>query len=450
MVKSGSFKVSQGSLAGRVGAGLGKGLGEQLPKEAERYRLSQGLKQFEQEAQGLTPLQQYTRLLPILSGTPQGAQALQALPEILKQQNMRQAYARRAGQENQLPPETESAMASQGRIGAQGQPPRNFQPQEGEFVEPGERGQPQIVETNPLDPNAIPAIPWSQRRKDQEITRALDDGIVQTIPEAIQYVNELERSELARPKAVQEQNAYFREQQDLADEAFTKHLETKLEKTKEGVYADITGENQINLKRSMYKDLKTDPNATIEDVANYWSNKALDLVKTKSGIRELAGKNIFSKITKGSENADKLKTYQKIYAETGNQEEFYNTLRSNFNLSPQGAAYLAYPRSKGVSNYIEKSKSIPYMNLSAAPAHSRKYASDIENLINREDSLLAIARDFRQKDPMFDQRAFFSQLREDQDTLGLTPRQKREIAQGESEIFPNWGDLLILPKFRGL
>ena len=61
MVKSGSFKVSQGSLAGRLGSGLGQGLAEQIPKEVDRYRLAQGLKNI-QQTKNASPIDQLSQL----------------------------------------------------------------------------------------------------------------------------------------------------------------------------------------------------------------------------------------------------------------------------------------------------------------------------------------------------------------------------------------------------
>ncbi len=86
----------------------------------------------------------------------------------------------------------------------------------------------------------------------------------------------------------------------------------------------------------------------------------------------------------------------------------------------------------------EKSDSI-----SKAPIRARKYASDLENVINRDDSILAIARDLRNKDKYFDERSFFNELRQNLDNF--SPRQKREIAEGESNLFKTWGDILIQP-----
>lgn len=88
MVKSGKYTVKQPNVFGRIGTGIGKGLAETLPKEIERGRLSEGLKQFEKESGDLTPLQQYTRLTGIPGITPQ---MIQAFPEVLKQQNQAKA-----------------------------------------------------------------------------------------------------------------------------------------------------------------------------------------------------------------------------------------------------------------------------------------------------------------------------------------------------------------------
>lgn len=77
-----------GSIFGRLGSGLGKGLAEQLPKEVERSRLSSGLKQFEQESGNLNPMQQLARLSAIPGITPQ---MIQSFGELGRQQLRGQA-----------------------------------------------------------------------------------------------------------------------------------------------------------------------------------------------------------------------------------------------------------------------------------------------------------------------------------------------------------------------
>ena len=78
MVKTGKFQVSQGTLGGRLGTAIGQGLAEGLPKGIERGMLKQGLDQFAQQAQGLSPLEQVSKLFSIPGITPQ---MVQAIPE---------------------------------------------------------------------------------------------------------------------------------------------------------------------------------------------------------------------------------------------------------------------------------------------------------------------------------------------------------------------------------
>jgi len=87
MVKT-SFKVNQAPISGRIGESVGKGLAEQIPKEVAQYRLSQGLQNFAQNAQNLTPLQQAAQYLSIPGLPPQAAQIL---PQLLQQQQQRQS-----------------------------------------------------------------------------------------------------------------------------------------------------------------------------------------------------------------------------------------------------------------------------------------------------------------------------------------------------------------------
>lgn len=123
MVKSGSFKVSQGSTLGRVGENIGKGLAESIPKEVNQYRLSQGLQNFAKNAGNLSPLEAATQLFSIPGITPQMAQAL---PELLKLQQQRQAYQNR-GQGGQ--PQAQTQAFKEGGLSSQGNLPRNMNQQ---------------------------------------------------------------------------------------------------------------------------------------------------------------------------------------------------------------------------------------------------------------------------------------------------------------------------------
>lgn len=71
-----------GGLWGELGKGFGQGLSEQLPKEVERHRLSQGLKKLG-EQKDLTPFQQFTGLVSQPGMTPQ---IIQSGQQLLQQQ----------------------------------------------------------------------------------------------------------------------------------------------------------------------------------------------------------------------------------------------------------------------------------------------------------------------------------------------------------------------------
>ncbi len=141
---------------------------------------------------------------------------------------------------------------------------------------------------------------------------------------------------------------------------------------------------------------------------------------------------------------DKLKSYSKTFKDTGNSEEYYNLLQSDFSMSPQGAASIAFEPSKSAQDYIKGIRASP---IGKAADNSRKYAIDLQDKITRDDNFLSLAKAIGDKDFFFDQNAFFNQLREDRDHL--SDIQNRSIDTGEREFFPNWGDLFVLPLLGG-
>lgn len=451
-----SYTVKPGDLFGRIGGGFGQGLSEQLPKEIERSRLSSGLKQFEQESANLSPIQQVARLASI-PGALDRPQLIQTLGELAKQQNIRNAYGkgRRGREDAALKNDQQNnirnvdfANLSQSRSPRTG----SGSPSEAPNVSPQEMGQPQIVDRNPLRQEAIPKAPWTPEQRKDEIGRIFEEFPNLTFPEAQAMASDNEARDLAQPAAEQAVDNYLREKQQEATERFTKQLETKLQKRGDNVFADISGEMLNNLQRGMERELRTNPKASVDDVVNNWTNKALELAKTNTEMDELAGKSLFATpiLLDKAEFRGKLESYQKIFQKAGNSEEFYNKLRSDFKMSPQGSSSMTYPRNDNLKSYIGKIKPNKLHSPSDYASNARKQAADIEDLITANDSLLAIAWDLRQKNPFFDQQAFFQQLRYDAPNLRLTDRQKRELGKGASDFIPSWGDFLILPFFRGL
>src|ERR1700676_227434 len=89
------------NVLGKIGKGfaqsLGQGLSEQIPKEAERYRLSQGLQKLQKKGNSLSPLEFATELYQIPGVTPA---MIQSLPDLYKQQYARTQRTEESQQPN--------------------------------------------------------------------------------------------------------------------------------------------------------------------------------------------------------------------------------------------------------------------------------------------------------------------------------------------------------------
>lgn len=441
-----SYQVKQGNIFGRVGEGFGKGLAEQVPQEIERYRLKQGLEDISQQ-KDLSPFQQFAKLSAIPGITPQ---MVQSGSELLKHQGIRQAYANKGNPELGQSREPKNANAQQNFRDVQFGGEKLSQPQSRN--EPmrniNEPGQPSINSTNPTNPETVPLAPWTPEKRDSDISRVMQENPYLTLQEAVARSADNEARSLAQPKAVQEKQAHFEAQRDKAYAELDRQLETKLQKEGNDIYKDITGENKVRLQRLIERDLKENPDKSLSDIVNTRTNQMVEFARAKGNLNTLASRDFFDKIVKQGQTLDKLKQYSKIYREVGAEQEFFDflktkegteTVKKGMSMSPQGAALVAFPLSKSVSGYIDK------INTKLGSINSSKYAIDLGDKLTNSDSLLSIAKTLRDKLPTFSQREFFNQLREDQDNLRLNSRQKNELAEGEGDAIPDWGDIWILP-----
>ena len=79
-------RIKKASIFGRVGTAIGKGLAEQVPKEAENYRLRTGLKSLADQADKgyLSPAQFLAKAAGTYGATPQ---MIQSFGDLARQQN---------------------------------------------------------------------------------------------------------------------------------------------------------------------------------------------------------------------------------------------------------------------------------------------------------------------------------------------------------------------------
>jgi hypothetical protein len=341
-------------------------------------------------------------------------------------------------------------------------------------VRPNERP-PEIATKNPLDPAAAPRLPWTRQQKFDRHNYYRSKGFLDDMAEKL--TAEDEKTDLAEPGALKNRNDYFEEQSQKARDEFQRQLEQKLQKKGDDVFADLPGEYKANMERGIERDLREHPNLSYKDVADDWSDRALKLAKTKGKFEKMAATTGIESFWKGDENRKKLESYSGIFKKAGNSEEYFNMLQRSsepaipatkedpgvaakygFDLSPQGAAIIAFPPNQNMSNYVKSYKptsnmfkmtgaeSIPRQIESAA----RKAAIDIGKFLDEDQSLLTAARMLSDRDPNFDQQAFFDQLNEDEEAgkLRTNARQRDELAEGKKDIVPHWGDILIFPWLR--
>lgn len=482
-------RISQPSFAGSFGSGIGQGLAEQIPKEIDRHRLASGLKQFENESQNLNPLQQATRLFSIPGITPQ---MVQVLPELLKQQNIRSSYQNLA---NQSSPQQQAFSGQQrpsfnlneAQFGANPNQKgyRPLTPQSNPLVSPTEIGQPQINANNPTRKESLPQRPLDQQEFLSLVGKYASQFPMESPDQWEKRALQDEQRRISGSEYNQQYDNYLKKVKNDVESEYNKELEKHLQKSGPDTFSDIPGDLQSDMLRTIDRNIKANPNLSVNDAVKNGVNQLLQFSKAKNNLNDLATKPFtnFATPEKRSSNLSRLNTYSKIYDELNRNDEYYNKLKSHtspsqkdengnivrpnnigFGLSPQNSANIAYPvkNVEGLKEYIDtikpedinvrksrvKENQGPFETLSKK---SIGYAINAEKFLSKDPkaSSLSIAREIRKKDPNFDQRAYFDQLRRDHQDgiLKLEPHQVNELAEGESDYTSTWGDLWWLPIF---
>ncbi len=497
--------VKQGDIFGRIGTGLGQGLAEQLPKEMEHARLSAGLKKLGEESPNLSPTEFLTKAYSTYGITPQ---MVQSLGEAAKYQRQRAAYKPRSGEmyprssgESSPQPSPENArfvqdmavgnrgeganrkfpVEAQGRGAPNQNIPSNYKNEEQEAL----HNKPENVVENPLLEKFQPKKPWSQERLEDTAFRNMERDPDLGLTKAFEMAREEEAREMAMPEAERRLKEYNEETREKVGKEVDSHLETLLQKTGADIYSDLTGNNLVNLRKAAFNDLKNNPNLDEKAAGEKWAKKGLHLAQVKNEIRALANREPWDRVIpdRKVKTLKSLKAAQKIFAETGNSNEFFDMLRTvnkppefdekgklvepgtyGFGLSSGGAALIAYPRSPnlkallkenekwkdlGLSNIISKSRKLAQDPLlvmdTERNAKSRKLAQDAMQVMTAEDSILATMRQILQVNPKLNPDEFLDYFSENQDKLPT--HMKKELVIPRDDMFPNWGDLMLFPFF---
>ncbi len=445
-----------------IGAGIGRGLSEQIPKELQHQRLSRGLQQFSQNSQGLTPMQQMAQLssIPGIS-----TQMIQSLGNLARQQSYNQSLQNYAAG---LPNPDQGMAQGQPQSPMQGQEQSRFRgdfdprvPQasnairnvpgigQGNYMSPTPEGR-GITDFNPLRKEAMPPFRFSpeQRLMEQAKFARRFPGANQQDLEKM--VDDMEDRYMSMSETERAQDQYLKGVQAEADNEFNDQLEKKLQKAGEQTFKDLSGELQTNLRKGMERELRDNPNMSIRKAADKWTNKGLELARTKNELRDLSSRSVLKNILPGEQEktSNALKNYGKIFKDANSSQDYYNSLISDFNLSPRYAAYYAYPLSDSVNKYISNVGGTKDFSPQKLSQFNRNISKQIVDKISSDDSILSIIANAEDKIFGFNSSDFLKYLQDNQDEIRLNDRQKRELGIRE-DLTPNWSDVFILPWKRG-
>jgi hypothetical protein len=436
------------SSASRIGKALGAGL-------ARQAAISEAETAFRDA--GHDPMKLATAYARLVSSTPELARSAGPMYDAMLR-NM-QVQAIRRGAEGVTP----AAPTEQ----VPGQPPGQPQVQQPESLpgqSPGEyftTGQirppypepiplseftPGIQEKGPVSEEMLEKPHWTSQQRMAKQREYLDLGYMPN--QAIELATKDEQAYLDNPARYRKRYEELEQAKVDSRNELQRQLQTKLQKEGKELFKDSPGEYLIGMEKGMERDLRLNPNMTIGQVADKWSTAALDTAKAKDAFIKEAG-------TQGLENflpknrgktRQKFEDFAKVFAESGNQEQYYNMLKSNAGLSPQAAASIAWKTRPELSNIIEeKVQKWTVDNLKDRSKTAIKLAQELQGKISDNDSLLSISWNARNKDEGFDQRTFFKYISDNEELYNLNKRQKREIPQGESDLLPNWADLKFFP-----
>ncbi len=435
------------NLLGSFAKGAANSLAQNVPKEIERRRLAEGLKNVSDQ-KGLSPFEQFTGIASTPGATPQ---IIESGSKLLRDQAKMDAYSRRAGKSGDAPmPERSSFDQRMEGYNQQVEQKPNVKKgmrERGVEVEPTQTG---AATENPLDKKYLPPGPFTQQMRDTAIDNAFSSGLASNLGEAEAYANDAERRYKEAPEEYRKELDYRMKVDQEVDQEYDKQLATRLQKEGKETFKDLSGNEQLNIKKMARNDVATGK-LTPQQAGEIYSKKSLDIAKDKSQVRNIANRDVGDRLLPGQKE-DALKSLINIgknFRDLNMQEDYADLLGSSkdqggLGLSKGARAIIAYPRSEPVIKLIKDTK---IQNKNDYITDTLKFTENLIKNMGPNDSILAIAKLMKEKHPRFNQDAYFDYLRDNQDRLGLTPRLKREVSQGKLDWSSDWADMELFPYF---
>jgi hypothetical protein len=409
-----------GNVFGRLGAGIGQGLSEHLPKEIERMRLSSGLKKLNQE-NVQDPFEFYTKALGIPGITPQMVESLGRLSEKRLQAQGLKNFGKQGGREG---------AENLRQLGAPTQQAGNTSAIPSVTTPTGLQ-----ATTHPFIPRSTPEKYYAAAQK-YEVNPGLYGN---DIEKAVLLENQIDNDMQAQNSALQLQRTGETDVQNTVRTS----LANQHALLKSNVPATIFSKIEDEAIRSVLSTDQGGRNLTEQQAAKEYGDKLRRISEDYTSIVQL--RNTGLQPLQRGEIKRKIENLQKRMAERGEQKEFADRLISDANLTPRYAFRIAYPASDS-PKAVEAIDALPDQKAKGPIKKGRQRISYEEQIpkiaesMGKNSSPISIADALEKRG--YDSTQFLKFLNDNKDEL-LTPNQSDQLKYINER--PTLQDLFLFP-----
>lgn len=338
----------EGTLASRIGAGIGRGLADQVPKEIDRSRLASGLKNIMNNPNA-SPIEVLSNLHTIPGITPQMVEQYYPLinAELVKK---RRQDGQQQGSEEQVQPKGQGQQGVSGGQNVLRNPPQN-QTQDQQKQKQNEN---RIGQQGSQQRSVKPVV---RKSPEQVIQRQyqLQDELGLDAQTALAQANKEADTEVANAQELRD----VKQRENVAETNIQNKLDSRiLSKTqmanKESLFKDLTGKTYQKLLKKAEMDVAN--GLTDTQAAEKYSDRAEDLVKATTSLKNNIGSRPFFGQA-GKKLRDDIKKYKKPFEQNDALEDFQAIQRENLDIGDHLSGFSTWEPSKQLEASLNSVKS---------------------------------------------------------------------------------------------
>lgn len=413
--------IKNAPILGRVGESLGRGLSEVIPKEAERYRLSQGLQNLGKQ-KNLSPFEQFAQLSSIPGITPQ---MIQSGSDLLRQQSIINSInqQRQQQQPTQQNPAFNNQPMRAGDISSEN--PASITTTQGQYSK-----------QNPYIPPSGPDIEAIARQK------MADEPLIYPNIESARQATQNEISGNVNKSNAQINAENLKEGiQTKAEDELTKNIQT--------LGANVPGNVIQKLQQKALQSVRSNE-LTPEAAGVKYSKEAEDISQSFSDIKSWGGMGLI--LNKTNDLINSFENLQKKAKKGGYQKEAADSMIADNKVTPKFAYASMYPV-KDKPELNKFIKNLPSNSQQVAPGvvirngkatsidpykETMDMAPKLVELMGLDGSPLAIGYELDHKG--YDSQAWKQYLTDHIDELNLSKDQEKELLKTEPGFYGGMND----------